>query len=27
IPDHRVRDAPSSAPPAVEQRLRSLEGL
>lgn len=27
IPDHRVRDAPSAAPPGVEQRLRSLEGL
>ncbi len=27
IPDHRVSDGPSSAPPAVEQRLRSLEGL
>lgn len=27
IPDHRVRDGPSGAPPAVEQRLRSLEGL
>jgi methylated-DNA-[protein]-cysteine S-methyltransferase len=27
IPDHRVRDGPSSAPPKVEQRLRSLEGL
>lgn len=27
IPDHRVRDAPSGAPPEVEQRLRSLEGL
>lgn len=27
IPDHRVRDGPSAAPPAVEQRLRSLEGL
>jgi len=27
IPDHRVRDAPSAAPPKVEQRLRSLEGL
>ncbi len=27
IPDHRVRDAPSAAPPDVEQRLRSLEGL
>jgi len=27
IPDHRVRDGPSSAPAAVEQRLRSLEGL
>ena len=27
IPDHRVRDAPSAAPPAVEQKLRSLEGL
>ncbi|PSQ08301.1 cysteine methyltransferase [Halobacteriales archaeon QS_5_68_33] len=27
IPDHRIRDAPSAAPPAVEQRLRSLENL
>ncbi|MFC7077032.1 MGMT family protein [Haloarcula halophila] len=27
IPDHRVRDGPSSAPPAVEQKLRSVEGL
>ena len=27
IPDHRVRDAPSAAPPAIEQKLRSLEGL
>ena len=25
IPDHRVRDGPSAAPPRVEQRLRSLE--
>ncbi|QGA83406.1 MGMT family protein [Halomicrobium sp. LC1Hm] len=27
IPDHRVRDGPSGAPPAVEQKLRSIEGL
>ncbi|MHC3437275.1 MGMT family protein [Natrialbaceae archaeon A-gly3] len=27
IPDHRVRDAPSAAPPTVEQKLRSLENL
>ncbi len=27
VPDHRVRDGPSSAPPEVEQRLRSLESL
>jgi len=27
IPDHRVRDGPSGAPPEVEQRLRSVEGL
>ena len=27
IPDHRVRDGPSGASPAVEQKLRSLEGL
>lgn len=27
IPDHRVRDAPSAAPPAVEQKLRAVEGL
>lgn len=27
VPDHRVRDGPSAAPPEVEQRLRSLEGL
>jgi methylated-DNA-[protein]-cysteine S-methyltransferase len=27
VPDHRVRDGPSGAPPAVEQRLRSIEGL
>lgn len=27
IPDHRVRDGPSAAPPAIEQKLRSLEGL
>jgi methylated-DNA-[protein]-cysteine S-methyltransferase len=27
LPDHRVRDGPSAAPPAVEQRLRSVEGL
>ena len=26
IPDHRVRDAPSATPPAIEQKLRSLEG-
>jgi len=26
VPDHRVRDGPSAAPPAVEQKLRSLEG-
>ena len=25
IPDHRVRDGPSGAPPIVEQRLRALE--
>lgn len=25
IPDHRVRDGPSGAPPRVEQRLRSVE--
>lgn len=25
LPDHRVRDGPSAAPPRVEQRLRSLE--
>ena len=25
IPDHRVRDGPSAAPPEVEQKLRSLE--
>ena len=25
IPDHRVSDGPSGAPPIVEQRLRSLE--
>lgn len=25
IPDHRVRDAPSGAPPAVEQQLQQLE--
>lgn len=27
VPDHRVRDGASAAPPSVEQRLRSLEGL
>jgi methylated-DNA-[protein]-cysteine S-methyltransferase len=27
LPDHRVRDGPSSAPSRVEQRLRSIEGL
>ena len=27
VPDHRVRDGPSAAPPEVEQRLRSLEGI
>jgi len=27
VPDHRVRDGPSGAPPAVEQKLRSVEGL
>jgi methylated-DNA-[protein]-cysteine S-methyltransferase len=27
LPDHRVRDGPSGAPPDVEQKLRSLEGL
>lgn len=27
IPDHRVRDGASAAPPEVEQKLRSLEGL
>jgi methylated-DNA-[protein]-cysteine S-methyltransferase len=27
VPDHRVRDGASASPPAVEQRLRSLEGL
>lgn len=27
IPDHRVRDGPSAAPPEVETRLRSLERL
>lgn len=27
VPDHRVRDGPSGAPPEIEQRLRSVEGL
>ena len=27
IPDHRVRNGPSAAPPAVEQKLRTLEDL
>lgn len=27
VPDHRVRDGPSGAPPSVEQRLRSLEQI
>ncbi|MFD1565635.1 methylated-DNA--[protein]-cysteine S-methyltransferase [Haloarchaeobius amylolyticus] len=27
IPDHRVRDGPSAAPPDVEQKLRSIEDL
>ena len=27
VPAHRVRDGPSGAPPDVEQKLRSLEGL
>lgn len=27
VPDHRVRDGPSGAPPAVEQQFRALEGL
>jgi methylated-DNA-[protein]-cysteine S-methyltransferase len=27
VPDHRVRDGPSGAPPRVVQRLRSIEGL
>ncbi|GGN85110.1 MULTISPECIES: methylated-DNA--[protein]-cysteine S-methyltransferase [Haloarcula] len=26
IPDHRVRDGPSAAPPPVEQKLRAVEG-
>ncbi|MEF8814155.1 MAG: MGMT family protein [Halovenus sp.] len=27
LPDHRVRDGPSGAPPSVEQKLRVVEGL
>jgi methylated-DNA-[protein]-cysteine S-methyltransferase len=27
VPDHRVRDGPSAAPPEIEQRLRAVEGL
>lgn len=27
VPDHRVRDGPSAAPPAVEQKLRTVERL
>jgi len=27
VPDHRVRDGPSGAPPDVEQKLRNIEGL
>jgi methylated-DNA-[protein]-cysteine S-methyltransferase len=27
VPDHRVRDGPSAAPPPVEQKLRSIEEL
>jgi len=27
VPDHRVRDGPSGAPPGVEQKLRAVEGL
>lgn len=27
VPDHRVRDGPSGAPPDIEQKLRHLEGL
>lgn len=27
VPDHRVRDGPSGAPPEIEQKLRSVEGL
>ena len=27
LPDHRVRDGPSGAPPPVEQKLRAVEGL
>ena len=27
IPDHRVRDGPSAAPAAIEQKLRAVEGL
>jgi methylated-DNA-[protein]-cysteine S-methyltransferase len=27
VPDHRVRDGPSAAPAAVEQKFRSIEGL
>lgn len=27
VPDHRVRDGPSGAPPPIEQRLRSLERI
>jgi len=27
VPDHRVTDGPSGAPPAVVQKLRAIEGL
>lgn len=27
VPDHRIRDGPSGAPPPIEQRLRSLERI
>lgn len=27
VPDHRVRDGPSGAPPPVERKLRAVEGL
>lgn len=27
VPGHRIRDGPGGAPPAIEQKLRSVEGV